>query len=345
MKPKNKTLFWIAYYGGILVVSVIIAANNMYRFNGKAFIPETILNTAIIFLMSVVIGHLALFLLKKADTLKPQELQRKILPGFVIFLVLIVVIANVSVTVGVFVWYVVKGLDLSQFIPNIIANDLAFANRSLKVPLFIFSVLFFFIFWGRASRNEIKLLDENFQYKYKLLKSQVNPHFLFNSLNTLSELIYSDVKKADFYVQKLSDIYRYILDNEDVDLIALDKEISFISDYFELQKVRDDNKISLESQLSNIENCKIIPVSLQVLIENALKHNSRSVERPLMITISLADDFVVVSNNIQRKNILESSTQKGLGNLNERVKLICGRSLIIHEENERFTVRIPIIRN
>lgn len=345
MTPKNKTLFWIVYYGGILVVSLIIAANNMNRFNGKAFIPETILNTAVIFLMSVVIGHLALFLLKKADTLKPQELRRKILPGFVIFLVLIVVIANLSVTVGVFVWYVAKGLDLSQFIPNVIAKDLAFANRSLKVPLFIFSVLFFFILWGKASRNEIKLLEENFQYKYKLLKSQVNPHFLFNSLNTLSELIYSDVKKADFYVQKLSDIYRYILDNEDVDLITLDKEISFISDYFELQKVRDDNKISLEIQLSNIENYKIIPVSLQVLIENALKHNSRSVERPLIITISLADDFVVVSNNIQRKNILESSTQKGLGNLNERVKLICGRSLIIHEENESFTVQIPIISN
>jgi hypothetical protein len=345
MKPKNKTLFWIAYYGGILVVSLAIAANNMYWFNGKAFISETILNTAVIFLMSVVIGHLALYLLKRADTLKPQELRKKILPGFIVFLFLIIVIANLSVALGVFGWYIIKGLDLSQFIPNVMANDLAFANRSLKVPLFIFSVLFFFILWGKASRNEIKLIEENFQYKYKILKAQVNPHFLFNSLNTLSELIYADVKKADSYIQKLSGIYRYILDNEENDLVSLEKEFSFINEYFDLQKVRDENKISLQIHIAQMSNCRIVPVSLQVLIENALKHNSRSVERPLKISILMENDFVVVSNNIQRKNTLENSTQKGLANLNERVKLICGKSLVIGEENETFTVRIPIIRS
>jgi LytS/YehU family sensor histidine kinase len=267
------------------------------------------------------------------------------LPAFFVFLIAVVVIANLSVALGVFSWYVIKGIDMTYFFHNLVNNDLAFANQSLKIPLFIISVVFFIFLWGKASRNEIKLLEENFHYKYKVLKSQVNPHFLFNSLNTLSELIYSDVKKADFYIQKLSGIYRYILENEENDLVTLEKEISFITNYFELQKVRDDNKISLEVQLPDISYYSIIPVSLQILIENTLKHNARSVDRPLKISISLDSDFVVVSNNIQRKNTMESSTQKGLANLSERVKIVSGRNLVISEENESFTVRIPIIRS
>lgn len=344
MKTKSKSLSGFIFYAGVLALSFSIALVMKFSQTGKAIVPETLLNSGILFLMITLISFLARYFLKKAEELTPIQRRKRMIPGFLVFLITTVLIANFSISLGIFVWFLIKGISLQYLYQQLITRELGFANKSLLVSLVALSIVFFILLWGKASRNEIKLLEENFQYKYRLLKSQVNPHFLFNSLNTLSELIYSDVKKADLYIQKLSGIYRYILDNEDTDLVNLEKEITFIEDYFALQKVRDDQKISLQIALPDIGGYKIVPVSLQVLIENALKHNSRSVEKPLMVSISMDKDFVVVSNNIQRKSTLENSTQKGLANLNERVKLICGRSLVISEESESFTVRIPIIK-
>ena len=119
----------------------------------------------------------------------------------------------------------------------------------------------------------------------------------------------------------------------------------FVKKYFSLQKERYKDKISLNINISNIEDYKIIPISLQSLIENAIKHNSCSQEMPLIINIMRDHDDIVISNNIQRKNIIESSTKTGLQNLKERVQLILDKELIFKEENKSFTVKIPIIHN
>ena len=187
--------------------------------------------------------------------------------------------------------------------------------------------------------------EENLKYKYQNLKSQVNPHFLFNSLNTLSEIVYEDAKIADKYIQKLSGIYRYILENEEIDLVPLNKEIEFVKQYFDIQKVRDNNKILLEIDCQDADEFKVVPVSLQILVENALKHNSRSEKSALKIRIERMNDVIVVSNNIQRKNILENELKTGLLNLKERVRLILDKNLILEEDNNRFIVKLPIIKS
>jgi LytS/YehU family sensor histidine kinase len=289
------------------------------------------------------ISFMAQIFLKAGEKLSHAELRKKIIPGFLLFMFLIVLIANLSVTIGVFSWYLVKGIGLNYFWHNLIHTELYYANKSLVVWLLLFSILFFYVLWRKTSMREDKLREENLNFRYKTLKSQVNPHFLFNSLNTLSEIIYADVKMADQYIQKLSGIYRYILDNEDNDLIPLTNEVAFIEDYVELQKYRDDGKIVLTIQVPDPDNYLIVPVSLQVLVENAFKHNARSLEKPLKINISLQDTSIFVTNNIQRKNSFENSTRKGLANLDDRVKLILGKNLLISEENESFIVQIPII--
>jgi two-component system, LytTR family, sensor kinase len=221
---------------------------------------------------------------------------------------------------------------------------LSFANRSFANWLIFFTIAFFYIIWQKSAKREQILIEENLKYRYNTLKSQVNPHFLFNSLNTLSEIVYTDAKKADNYIQKLSGIYRYILENEETDLIPLNEELEFVKQYFSLQKERDNDKISLKIECQHSEGYKIIPVSLQLLVENALKHNSMSQNNPLEIQIYCSDEYVAVSNALQRKNIIESSTQTGLANLRERVKLIMGKEIIVSEANKQYIVKLPIIR-
>jgi LytS/YehU family sensor histidine kinase len=193
-----------------------------------------------------------------------------------------------------------------------------------------------------STKKEQALHEENLKFRYQTLKSQVNPHFLFNSFNTLSELIYSDAKKADNYLQKLSGIYRHILENEEKDLIPLEDDLNFVQQYFSLQKERDDDKIFLSLDIKDTKGCKIMPVSLQLLVENALKHNSFSYEKPLQIKITKENDYIIVSNNIQRKNILGNSTRKGLQNLSDRVKLILNKELIVSENDDMFIVKLPL---
>jgi two-component system LytT family sensor kinase len=156
--------------------------------------------------------------------------------------------------------------------------------------------------------------------------------------------VYEDAKKADKYIQKLSGIYRYILENEEVDLVPLNKEIEFVKQYFDLQKVRDNEKIALEIDFQDADQFNVVPVSLQILVENALKHNSRSEKLPLKIRIERKNDEIVVSNIIQKKNILENASKTGLLNLKERVRLILDKDLILEEDNNQFIVKLPIIK-
>ena len=342
MEKNKKLTFWLLYHVGILLFSIFCAMIMKYNQTGKAFVPETILVAATIFTLSALCCYFAIYLVNRAARLSHSELRKKIVPFFIIFLVSVFVISNLVVSLGVFIWYIVNGMDLNGFLSNLFKNELRFADRNMFFWFMVFSIGFFYILWRKSAQKEQSLREENLKNRYQTLKSQVNPHFLFNSLNTLSELVYVDAKKADNYIQKLSSIYRYILENEETDLISLKKELEFVNQYFNLQKERDNGTISLEIDVPETAEYKIIPVSLQLLVENAIKHNSMSMEKPLEIKIFKNDNYIVVSNTIQRKNILESSVKTGLSNLKERVSLIMGRELIVRNGPNQFVVEIPI---
>lgn len=339
-----KIKFWLLYYSVVLIFSILSAILMKYNQTGKAFVPEAILVVATIFTISVLGGHLAIYFKNKADRLSHSELHKKIIPGFIIFLVCIFLISNIIVTLGVFVWYIINDIELNTFLPNLFKYELSYANKNLFIWLMIISILFFYVLWRISSKKEQNLREENLKFKYQTLKSQINPHFLFNNLNTLSELVYEDAKKADGYIQKLSEIYRYLIENEETKLIELEKEINFVKKYFSLQKERYNDKILLNISIPDLEDYKIIPISLQSLIENAIKHNSYSQDMPLIINITRDNDDIVISNNIQRKNIIKNSTKTGLQNLKERVRLILDKELIFKEENNSFVVKMPVIK-
>ncbi len=345
MKKQSKRFrFWLLYHIGMLAFSAAASFLMKYQDARSDLHPRVTVTFIAIFLMSAGIGYLTIFMVNKAKLYNQIQINKRILPALLIFYILAYLIANLSVTIAVFGWFIYLGRDLSEFWYHLFKYELNIGNGRFFVWLMFFTIAFFYVLWKKSAKKEQKLREENLKFKYRNLKSQVNPHFLFNSLNTLSEIIYEDTKKADNYIQKLSGIYRYILENEETELISLNKELDFVKQFFNLQKERDNDKILLTIDFQNAEKFKIVPISLQILVENALKHNSMSVDKPLEIRIYNSKEFIIVSNVIQKKNILHSSTQTGLLNLKERVKLILGKELIIDEENNQFIVKLPIIQ-
>ena len=205
------------------------------------------------------------------------------------------------------------------------------------------AVIFILIQWQDALTREQKLREENLIFQNETLKSQVNPHFLFNSLNTISSLIHTQPEAAEQFINNLSSVYRYILENGQKDTVPLQSELNFITGYFNLHKVRDEEKILLDINTPDCGQFRILPVSLQILLENAIKHNIAARENQLRITIYIEDQHIVVKNNLQRKATQMESTNQGLTNLAERVRLHAKTDLIIEETNDYFTVKLPLI--
>ena len=177
------------------------------------------------------------------------------------------------------------------------------------------------------------------------LKNQVDPHFIFNSLNTLSYLIDERPAKAKQFNDNLAEVYRYILQNKARDLVMLKEELEFVNHYFLLLKIRFGDAVQLNVSIDEnaSEQFLIPPISLQVLVENAIKHNEFSKAHPLLIDIHFQNEQLLVKNEIRKKQLRQSSGI-GLRNLDERYKLITTKNIQITEANDYFIVQLPVLK-
>ncbi len=275
--------------------------------------------------------------------IKPSKFYRRdILIRLFKFYVIVLFIAIIILFTTIFISMMLGNQTFSDVIQHFFQQELKGFLISMLIGVSIGSLVFFFIEWSNALKREQKLREEKLIFQYETLKNQVNPHFLFNSLNTLSSLVSKDAGLSEKFILKLSSIYRYILENRDTDFIKLSKEIEFVKNYFFLQKIRDDGKIELELELSDIEKYEILPISLQLLVENAIKHNAATKEKPLKITITRDEEQVIIENNLQPKMQMEISSKIGLRNLKERVKLVMNKEVIVDSTSGSFVVKIPV---
>jgi sensor histidine kinase YesM len=184
------------------------------------------------------------------------------------------------------------------------------------------------------------------QAELEALKNQIDPHFIFNSLNTLSFLITRDPPSARLYNDTLAKVYRYILTNKEKDLVLLKEEVEFISNYFYLLKIRFGDAISMVIEITELgsEDFLIPPISMQALVENAIKHNEFTDRSPLTINISISSNYAIVRNIIHLRSHAAPGSGIGLANLDNRYKLITKRNIIIENNIRSFTVKLPIIK-
>ncbi|HEX8316680.1 MAG TPA: histidine kinase, partial [Flavisolibacter sp.] len=178
----------------------------------------------------------------------------------------------------------------------------------------------------------------------EVLKQQIDPHFIFNSFNTLVFLIDENQEKAKLFSTRLANVHRYIIFNSNKNLVSVADELGFAKDYAYLQEIRHSNEVQIFfSGFTETDNIFMLPISIQILIENAIKHNAFSEMKPLLITVHCESDFVSVQNNLSAKNYESPSSKIGLANLRDRCRLILGKDLIIRKTETSFNVLIPLL--
>ncbi|RLD73018.1 MAG: hypothetical protein DRJ29_00370 [Bacteroidetes bacterium] len=246
--------------------------------------------------------------------------------------------------IAFFVWVnLVEGISFKAIMSDGI-RSLKVAFTFMLLSLVLGNAVLFFKNWKKSAIQQEELKRAHLALQYQSLKDQVRPHFLFNSLSSLATLINTDTEKATLFVHKLSDVYRYVLEQRENELVPLKDDLKFMEDYIFLQKIRFGENLQVENKLELNLKRMVIPLSLQMLVENAIKHNEISREHPLIIEItSTGKGHVIVRNNLQRREVSEPSLGTGLENLRKQITYFSPDPLLVLEEADAFVVRMPTL--
>ena len=244
-------------------------------------------------------------------------------------------------------WFI--GSNLQEIIFKNVSNQ-KFFYRTYLIRFILSSILMFVtskLLQLNRQKNLKELENEKLKSSYlnsKLenLKDQINPHFLFNSFANLSALINEDQQKANKYLSNLSDVFRYTLKNSNEQIVDLIDELNLLNSYIDLHKIRLQGGLSLHIDLPDKQK-KILSMSLQPLLENVIKHNEISAEKPLNIFLKQKENSLIFKNDINIKNRITNSNGIGLSNLNERYKILVGKEINIQKNEKHFIVTLPLI--
>jgi len=262
----------------------------------------------------------------------------------------IAVLGNVVVScIGVFAartFILVAFYDRS--IQEVIASQSTdFYLLPILIVLGISLIFYAFYYYRYRQENKVKeqkIIAGTASAKFDALKNQLDPHFLFNSLNVLTSLIEEDPYQAQKFTTSLSKVYRYVLEQKNKDLISVDEELQFAKTYVRLLKMRFEDSIIFDiPESSKDPDAKIVPLSLQLLLENAVKHNVVTSDRPLRIKVFEENDMLVVSNNLQEKQVVKKSSGVGLQNIRQRYGILTDRQVTINKNTSDFSVRLPML--
>ncbi len=250
------------------------------------------------------------------------------------------------ITVGV-VFFVSMGLHNYSFKQTIIPLKLNLIYAWLANLLFhlLNAIKFYFTEYKTKWMEAEELKRISAQAELQLVKSQINPHFLFNNLNVLSALIMKNNEEANKFIEEFSKVYRYILNNHDKELVDIKTELEFIKPYIFLLQKRFAEGLDITIEVPEAyEKFYVIPASLQMLIENAIKHNVVSKAKPLHIDVHInGNNTIVVSNNLQLRQSVDSSTKIGLANIIKRYQLVSGKNVTVKNGSTDFTVALPLL--
>ncbi len=307
------------------------------KFTGHVFLIASVNSVLVGGTFAITIGTLIKYLDRKIPWLQ-FPLRRLIVQ---VLLTIVVVMAIIAITIPIlgFFWD-------QQITSDLFLNQMFFMMKIAFAFLFVGTLLsnaiMFFKNWKAAAVQQEKLKREQLALQYETLKSQVNPHFLFNSLNSLTSLINTNPEKAIDFVKKLSEVYRYVLDQKDREMVALETELKFLESYIFLQGIRFGTNLDVQINVKTA-NFKVIPLSLQMMVENAIKHNEISDKNPLQIRIFDTDEqYLTVENRLQKKSGSEGNGS-GIQNISDRYKFFTDKQVVITINQELFRISIPLL--
>ncbi|MEM7186736.1 MAG: 2TM domain-containing protein [Bacteroidota bacterium] len=331
-----------AFFVGILifiVMGVVRYMNGDLVTDGKELLTLFLLNQ----LYSVVIymgnALLIFYLIRKYKSalFQIRHLAKAIFGAVIISLLCIFLLR-------VFVKVVVYGSDLMEMLRG---EKLEFYYSSLIIAMVVTCIFYLFYYYRHKQETKVKqqkIIAGAASAQFDALKNQLDPHFLFNSLNVLTSLIEENPEAATRFTTALSKVYRYVLEQKNKQLVTISEELNFAKLYMSLIKMRFEDSIvfSAPEHLSNPE-AMVVPLSLQLLLENAVKHNQVTPSRKLYITISEKEGSLVIQNNYQPKKVVRKGTGVGLQNIRNRYQLLTNRTVVIQQNEKEFSVAIPLL--
>ncbi|MGS2726905.1 histidine kinase [Psychroserpens sp. BH13MA-6] len=294
-------------------------------------------------LYSFVIGYTNMYffdIMEKRRWKKGDTIKRILLGALGALVITLIDLFILRMIVEVLIY----GMPFDTFIANETWNNYSFGLWVTFPIVSVFHIIFFYNRYQKNKLKEQKVIAGAASAKFDALKNQLDPHFLFNSLNVLTSLIEENPKNAQQFTTSLSKVYRYVLEQKSKELITVDEELDFARTYMSLLKMRFEDSIIFEipEKASNPES-KVVPLSLQLLLENAVKHNMVTSNKPLHIKIYESGDSLVVENNLQPKQIVKKSSGVGLENIKQRYRLLTKKTVQINQQANSFAVAIPML--
>ena len=327
---------------GIVIFIVLLIISYLLGWRMESFgelLTEFTINQIYSVTLFVLNGYIISYYLQKhrKNFFKAKNLTQSILSSLGATIGAIVIIR-------LFIHSILEGKPIREFLASEKPEYYMVALLITVVMLTIYYTFYYYKSTRDSQVKEQKKIAGSAAASFDALKNQLDPHFLFNSLNVLTSLIEENPKAATKFTTSLSKVYRYVLEQKNKDLVTLQEELEFAQLYMSLLKMRFEDSIEYNTpqQLENPE-AKVVPLSLQLLLENAVKHNMVTPSKRLIITIYEQDGALVVKNNIQPKQVVKKSSGVGLQNIRQRYQLLTDRPVLISELNNEFVVALPLL--
>lgn len=284
----------------------------------------------------------AIIFVKLDDVYQTNRFSRnRIVQGFALsFIVSVIVIFLLRIVEDV----LIEGKTIQEFLANERPSNYIVSVVITFVVTLAIHAIYFYKAYQENKVKEQKIIAGTASAQFESLKNQIDPHFLFNSLNVLSSLIEENPESAQKFTTSLSKVYRYVLEQKDKELVSVAEELKFAKTYMNLLKMRFENSITFEiPEGFDNEEAKVVPLSLQLLLENCIKHNVVSEAKPLHVKISIENNQLVVTNNLQKKEVLSDRKGVGLQNIVNRYAILTKRTVLVEENEQEFKIFLPIL--
>ena len=327
-----------------LLITIIISLMNLFIFNDDGYDAEKVLRQIIIsFIISFGLTAANSYYYDGISIRYNWEIDPKkrlwfgaigsIVITFVVFAIL-----------RYFLTFYYTGRSISEFIEKETATPYVIALVITLIASLFLHAFYFYRALQKKQVKEQKIIAGTASARFDALKNQLDPHFLFNSLNVLTSLIEEDPHQAQKFTTSLSKVYRYVLEQKNKDLVTVNEELNFARTYVRLLKMRFEDSIvfDIPEESSNPE-AKIVPLSLQLLLENAVKHNVVTSSRPLHLRVFEENGSLVVKNNFQEKQVVRKSSGVGLQNIKQRYNILSDREVVIQKTSKDFSVSLPML--
>ncbi|WP_223032428.1 sensor histidine kinase [Hanstruepera marina] len=366
-KPTHKSLYIVALFNGVLSMVITVFSILIYYLLNKKKdkrkdmkkLKPSFLKVLLIFFSIALMFNVLVFSFGNSSWVNFKVPFLIVTKGFVITIFSFFAFQyafNKNKESYVFVLIYIVGILVIPFVFTELYSDFSFEvfvkklNIVLTViaPYFLLIMLavhvYFIYLKNEKEKESLRQTSASTNLKYQQLKAQLSPHFLFNNISVLTGLIEESSERAIEFSEKLSSIYRYLLDQEKNDLVLLDHEIVFGKQYMDLLQVRYDNSLAVTFNLDVISEYYILPFSLQIVFENIIKHNVVSMDKPMKVNVSCINDFLIIENTLHLKSVNNSNTKIGLENLKKRYAFFTDKKVEVSSDDSIYCIKLPLLK-